>query len=208
MKLAIFDLDGVLVNTTEIHTAALRRAVAYVIDGKAHQEPYLDAADGIRTRDKLARLADSYDLTDIAVDCLDHLKNKIVTQQLSLLKPNQEIIDGIKALRQRGYKVAVASNSRRSSVDTVLEQIGLTGLVNFSISGDEVDLPKPDPEIFIKTIQYFDVSYFPQCAMDLNEVYIFEDSPAGLEAARNSGARVIQVDPSKLVTVEQLLLCK
>jgi HAD superfamily hydrolase (TIGR01509 family) len=200
MKLAIFDLDGVLATTTEIHTKTLRMAVerACAHNGIAHQEAYLDGADGIRTVDKLKRLAASYGFSDAFIAAINKDKTTLAVEELSKLKPNQEIIDGIVALKARGYDVGVASNSRRLFVDIVLKAIGLDEVVDFTIAGDELTNPKPDPEIFLRSMKGY----------DLNDVYIFEDSPTGLAAARATGATVIEVNPDTLVTANQFLLCK
>lgn len=199
-KLVIFDLDGVLVNTTDLHTKALRDAVQYVVPGEAHLAEFLDASDGIRTKDKLERLKADYTLSDNAIRCIDLCKQEFTIQELKKLKLNESIVKGIKGLRRRGYKIAVASNSRRSFVDEVVKTIGIRKLVDYSISGDEVGSPKPDPEIFLKAIEHF--------GADRKDVFIFEDSPAGLEAAVRTGAEVIVVNPKILATEEQFSRCK
>jgi beta-phosphoglucomutase len=200
MKLAIFDLDGVLAKTTDIHTAALRAAVGSIVSKEASQGSYLDAADGIRTKDKLKRLADDYGLSDETVDRIDTLKKKYTVDALSSVNTNQVLVDGFNSLKSRGYTIAVASNSRRDFVNLILRGIGVMSLIDFSISGDEVKNPKPDPEIFNTVILSF--------GAEPSATYIFEDSPNGIKAASQTGATVITVDPHTLVTESQFTLCK
>jgi beta-phosphoglucomutase len=84
--------------------------------------------------------------------------------------------------RHAGHPMAVASNAERANVDFVLEAAGLRKYFRVVIDGDQVAQPKPDPEIFLRAAESLGVS--PR------ECIIFEDSLAGVAAARACGARV------------------
>lgn len=200
MKLAIFDIDGVLANTVDLHTRALRNAIEFVVSTGAHQEAYLDAGDGIRTAEKLKRLAADYGLSSETIAMIDACKKSFTLKEMTTLKLDKNIVNGIKRLRKRGYTIAIASNSRRVFVNQIISAIGIAKLIDYSISGDEVSSPKPDPEIFNKVIAHF--------GADPKQTFIFEDSPNGIEAAVRSHANVIVVDPNLLVTQKQFDQCK
>lgn len=191
MKLAIFDLDGVLVDTSEIHTHALRAAVKQFVP-LAYQESYLDASDGVRTVEKLQRLRVDYSLNENDIEAISRMKKKLTLLRLCEIDRNEVIVEIISKLKEEGVKIAIASNSRREFVNIIIKQLGIATLVDCVICGDEVKNPKPHPEIFSLVMNTVGIN--PASTV------IFEDSPSGLEAARKSGAAVVQVDPKILIT--------
>lgn len=192
-------MDGVLVNSADIHTEALRKSIASLVSTEASQERFLDAHDGIRTKDKLKRLAASYGLSDTEVKAIDVLKEKLTMEGLERLPTNPMLIETLTELKRKGIKLSIGSNSRRSYVDAIVKAIGIEPLLDYSVAGDEIDNPKPHPEVFKRSMEYFDYS--------ADETVIFEDSTIGIEAAARTGSIVIVVDPSSGVTKEQLLFC-
>ena len=78
----------------------------------------------------------------------------------------------------------VCSNSIRQSLELFLSQVNITGF-EFLISNQDVEKPKPDPEMYLKSIE--------KLGLDKSEVLIVEDSPVGLEAAYASGAKVCKI---------------
>lgn len=198
-KLAIFDMDGVLVNSADIHTEALRKSIASLVSTEASQERFLDAHDGIRTKDKLKRLAASYDLSDSKVRAIDELKERLTVKGLEQLPINVMLVETMTELKRKGIKLSVGSNSRRAYVNIIVKAIGIEHLLDYSVSGDEVDNPKPHPEVFKRSMEHLGYS--------ADETVIFEDSTIGIEAAARTGSIVIVVDSSSGVTKEQLLFC-
>lgn len=199
MKLVIFDLDGVLARTEHLHTFALKEAIAYYAP-HASSASYLDARDGIRTKDKLARLQQEYNLTPEIIQGIDRRKQSLTEQHLRHIRPNPTIIACLQRLLDNGHTLALASNSRKVNVDIVINSLGLDKMFALRLTGDDVINPKPHPEIFMRAIVHFD-------AQPTN-VYIMEDSEAGLSAAQATGAHVLTIDPNELVTmthIEQVL---
>src|SRR4029077_11238241 len=82
-----------------------------------------------------------------------------------------------------GLKIAVVSSSPRSVVDNFMQQLGIGDCVapQARIGGDDVRSGKPAPEAFLKAAQVLGV--------EPAEALVFEDSTAGLQAARNAGMR-------------------
>lgn len=193
MKLAIFDLDGVLVNTSEIHTRALRQAVG-MFAPYAHTASYLDAGDGIRTVEKLQRLKGEFHLTEEIVNMIGDFKKLLTLQALENIQRDEKIVEAIKYVKGQAIKIAIASNSRREFVDKILNKLGIQEFVDFTVCGDEVSKPKPDPELFLKAASALNIS-------PLDSV-VFEDSDIGLLAARNAGMKSVRIDPSILITLE------
>jgi HAD superfamily hydrolase (TIGR01509 family) len=89
------------------------------------------------------------------------------------------------AAKQAGIKVALASSSTCDWVEGHLGRLGLIDYFDFLLASNDVDLTKPDPELFLSALQ----------AMNLepSEVVVFEDSPNGVLAANRAGIFVVAV---------------
>ena len=99
------------------------------------------------------------------------------------LKPGLlELLDN---LRRVGIPLAVATSTARPRVLPLMEKAGILKRFEFLLCGDEVDKPKPDPEIYVKTIG--------KLAVAPENCLVLEDSLAGVRAAHAAGARIIMV---------------
>lgn len=185
-KLHIFDLDGVLVNTHNIHTNALRRAVQELISEKASREECLDASDGVKTSDKLKNLALHYSFDSILVD---NRKKELTLIELKNL-PKSTLRESLLNLKSDSY-IALASNSRSIFVNEILKTIDLDNVFDYVICGDEVKEGKPNPEMFLTVIDHFKV-------LPSNTV-VYEDSYAGVFAAIKAKTRVVRINPRILL---------
>jgi HAD superfamily hydrolase (TIGR01509 family) len=99
-------------------------------------------------------------------------------------------------LKQDGYNLAVASNSIRKTVKMMMEQASLMKYLDFYLSNQDVTTGKPDPEIYIKAIQKLN--------LQPNECLIVEDNEKGIQAARGSGAWVMEVDEVEEVNYQNI----
>lgn len=204
MKLAIFDLDGVLAHTADIHHHTLELAIKGALEQEHLDDPdniEFNVTDGVRTYVKLKAISERYNLSPDFVARADSIKKQKTIESLQALTPHYIIQSGLALIRSRGYTVYLASNSRREFVDIVMQACDLSKHISFTLTGDEVDNPKPHPEIFLRCIEHFEQTN--NCVVDRSDVLIFEDSPAGLQAAKDSGAQVIAVNPLLLTTFMQ-----
>jgi HAD superfamily hydrolase (TIGR01509 family) len=197
IKLIIFDLDGVLVKTKEIHYNALNQSLRelgekYVITETEHISIY----DGLKTNQKLELLTKNKGLDPSTHDLIWNKKQELTIEYISKLQPDFEKIKLIKELRNRGYKLAVASNSIRRSVLVILAKIGVIEYMDLIISNEDVKNSKPHPEMYWKTMSMMGV--LPE------ETLIVEDSPHGLLAASRSRASVLRVDNPNDLTLEKI----
>jgi len=122
-KLIIFDLDGVLVEAKDIHYKTLNQALweigksdKYVISEAEHLSIY----DGLKTNQKLELLTQNKGLHSNTYETVWNRKQQLTIDAISQLKPDLQKIELFKELRNRGYKLAVASNSIRRSVLVML----------------------------------------------------------------------------------------
>lgn len=196
IKLIIFDLDGVLVDTEHIHRQSLIDAVKTITGRCPTDYEHLLKIDGQTTKQKLNLLKHHLVLDDLEVQLIDDRKQQNVIRYLFRglkTSPNQqEMISELK----ESYKLAIASNSRKENVITILNILGITNFFSIILSNNDVTNPKPDPEIFIAAMDSVNASP--------NETLILEDSEAGKYAAITSGAHVLEVDSLDMVTLTNI----
>jgi len=196
-KLIIFDLDGVLVSTKDLHYEALNTALnevdsKYVISRQDHLKTF----DGLKSSEKLDMLTKDRGLPQELHSQIWNRKQEITIEQLQYIKPDSFIKMTFKELRRRGYKLACCSNAIRRSVLTILSKLDLIEELDLIISNEDVKQGKPHPEMYWKAMSIMGV--LPE------ETLIVEDSPAGLLAAARSRADVLRVDTPKDVNIKNI----
>jgi HAD superfamily hydrolase (TIGR01509 family) len=197
-KLIIFDLDGVLVEAKQIHYDTLNQSLKeidekYVITEAEHLSIY----DGLKTTQKLELLTKNKGLNTEFYDDIWNRKQQLTIDAISELQPDLEKIELFKELRNRGYKLACASNSIRRSVLVMLAKIGIIEYMDLIISNEDVKNSKPHPEMYWKTMSM--MGCLPE------ETLIVEDSPHGLLAASRSRANVLRVDSPKDLVISKII---
>jgi HAD superfamily hydrolase (TIGR01509 family) len=195
LKLVLFDLDGVLVDTKEIHFKTLNIALGekYAISEEEHRNFY----DGRKTRDKLKMLSERKGLPTSLHDEIFDEKQRLTKEMFSVLEPIDEIKLLFAELELKGYKIGVCTNSMRRTALIALAKINLIEHCSVILSSDDVHNPKPHPEIYWKAMSIM------KCLPE--ETLIVEDSPIGLLAAERSRARYIRVDNPYDVTRSKVM---
>ena len=193
VKLIIFDLDGVLVEAKNIHFDALNKALGkYAISWNEHLSTY----DGLKTYQKLDMLSKEKDLPVDDHQSIWESKQKHTLTMLSNLVPNAELQTLMSKLVDDGYKIAVASNSIRKTVLTVLSKLGIMEYMDLVVSNEDVENSKPHPEMYWQAISKM------KCLPE--ETLIIEDSPYGLLAAARSKSYILRVKNPKEVTIKNI----
>ena len=193
IKLIIFDLDGVLVEAKNIHYEALNEALGeYAISWNEHLSTY----DGLKTSQKLDMLTKAKGLPIEDHDRIWEAKQQITLQMLDKLQPSSELKSVMSTLVQEGYKLAVASNSIRKTVITVLAKLDIVGYMDLIISNEDVLNSKPHPEMYWSTMSKM------KCLPE--ETLIVEDSPYGLLAAARSKSYILRVKNPQEVTYDNI----
>ena len=193
VKLIIFDLDGVLVEAKNIHFDALNKALGkYAISWNEHLSTY----DGLKTYQKLDMLSKEKGLPVDDHQSIWESKQKHTLTMLSNLVPNAELQILMSKLVDDGYKIAVASNSIRKTVLTVLSKLGIMEYMDLVVSNEDVENSKPHPEMYWQAISKM------KCLPE--ETLIIEDSPYGLLAAARSKSYILRVKNPKEVTIKNI----
>ena len=194
IKLIIFDLDGVLVEAKNIHYDALNEALGkkYSIGWNEHLSTY----DGLKTNQKLDMLTKQKGLSKTLHNDIWTNKQISTLKQLKQLKHNNVLIELMDSLVQRGYKIAVCSNSIRKTVLTVLSKLGIMEFMDYIVSNEDVENGKPHPEMYWNAISKM------KCLPE--ETLIVEDSPYGLLAASRSKSHILRVKNTKQTNLQNI----
>jgi HAD superfamily hydrolase (TIGR01509 family) len=186
IKLIIFDLDGVLVETKKLHYDTLNDAISEynhecIISWNEHLSKY----DGLKTHQKLNLLTEEKGLSVNLHEPIWISKQNKTLELLRNLKPNQKLVKLFEELTNRGYKIACCSNSIRKTVLTVLSKLGIIEFFDYIVSNEDVINSKPHPEMYWDCIS-------KQRVLPENTL-IVEDSPYGLLAASLTNSHILRV---------------
>ncbi len=187
IKAVIFDLDGVLVTTDELHFTAWK-----ALADKLGINDFTKA-DNVRQRgvSRMASLEVVLEKTDRAFSEEEKLtlaeeKNEIYVRSLSSLS-EADVLSGanefIDYLKSKGIKTAVGSASKNTPL--ILEKTKLANKFDAVSCGLDTTKSKPDPEVFLIAAKKLGVAPC-DCA-------VVEDSDAGIEAAKTGGMYAIAV---------------
>ena len=198
-KLIIFDLDGVLIESRELHYCSLNDALRsidpkYVISRDEHLSIY----DGLNTTRKLQLLTETKSLPTEYHDMVWQRKQLATFELIKKFPIDNKLVDIFSKLKLAGYLIAVASNSIRETVKLSLLKIGILEYVDYYVSNQDVTHPKPYPEMYWKCMTALK-------ALPKNTL-IIEDSHIGRQGAIDSGAVLMAVENPHGVTWEKINL--
>lgn len=197
IKHIIFDLDGVLVDARDLHYHALNLALAeigkeYIIDREEHLSTY----DGLPTSKKLQMLTVSKGLPADSHNKVWQLKQEKTIYLINKMNYDSRMMNVLRSLKESDYSVHVASNSIKNTIKMMLLRKGLIEYVDEIFSNEDVKNPKPNPEIYLRSIIKAGVS--PK------ETLIVEDSHIGRKAALESGGHLFPVRNPDDVVLESI----
>ena len=185
IKVIIFDLDGVLVDTKMIHFEALNLALKKFKFDEINSDDHNKIFDGLPTIEKLKILNKRSNLSKKYFSKINNYKQKITSNILKKkIKKNRNVLEIFKNLH-KDYKIAVATNAVRSTLKICLNKLGISKYIDYKLSNEDINNPKPNPEIYLKIFVKFGL--YP------SEALIIEDSHYGREAAISSGAKLLPI---------------
>lgn len=189
IKGIIFDLDGVLVSTDELHYQAWKRLADELgitgfnrednrrqrgVSRMASLEVVLEKAERTYSEEEKNELAERKN--NYYLELLKDMDNSAVLNQ---------VYDVLSELKQKNLLLAVGSASKNAPV--ILEKTGLMPYLNQVSCGLDTTKSKPDPEVFLVAAKKLNLK--PE------ECLVVEDAAAGIEAAKAGGMRSLGVGP-------------
>lgn len=199
IEVVIFDLDGVLTDTAELHFQSWLR-VAEEID-IVIEEAVRDQIRGPGRMESLEIVLGerSGEFSDEQKAELALKKNRQYVKMLESMTP-EDLLPGVvqllRALRERGVPTVVASSSRNAGA--VVDRLQIRPLLNLVVDGNDVERGKPDPEVFLLAAKRLGVA--PERCV------VVEDAEKGVEAALTAGMRVVGIGPRERVGKAHLVV--
>lgn len=196
IKAVIFDMDGVLIDAKDWHYEALNKALS-IFGIAINRYDHLTSFDGLSTSQKLRILSKTHSLPVALHNFINEMKQQYTMDLIyQLCKPIFHHQYALSKLNEDGYKLAVASNSVANTVKVMMEKSNLITHLQFYLSNQDVSKAKPDPEIYALAINM--LGLLP------TECVIVEDNDNGIQAARASGAHVLEVKSIHDVNYENI----
>ncbi|GIP23700.1 beta-phosphoglucomutase [Paenibacillus sp. J22TS3] len=192
MKGAIFDLDGVIVDTAKYHYLAWRSLAEEL--GFEFTEEDNERLKGVSRMESLNILLEigRIDASDEERERMAASKNERYVEFISRLHES-ELLPGVRAyltdLRSRGVKIALGSASKNA--EFILSKLNIRGLFDAVVDGNQVVNAKPDPEVFLIACR--------KLGLEPAECVVFEDAAAGVQAAIAAGMGVVGIGRADLL---------
>jgi len=179
----IFDNDGLLLDTEEAwtraeHTLFERRGQRFTIEHKRSLIGSSRTTAAVKLEAMLAMSGEGENL-------MDELHELVMEQALAGVEPRPGALELLERLLGSGVPVAVASNSQREFVERTLASAGLLDRFQAVVSAEDVDHPKPAPDIYLEACR--------RLGAEPGMCIALEDSPTGVTAAVAAGMYVIGV---------------
>jgi len=188
IKAFIFDLDGVITDTSVLHEKAWRKMAAE--ENIPFDEKLADSLRGVSRSRSLELILKKTDknYSDNEFQELMNRKNNYYVESLSSLSPDN-LLPGAKELlekiREKGYRLAIASSSKNTPL--VIEKLDVKTKVDAVVDGNEITHSKPHPEIFLRAAKKLKI--IPQ------KCVVVEDAASGVEAANAGGFVSVGIGP-------------
>lgn len=182
VRAALWDMDGVLVDTSAFHFEAFRELLASM--GRKLAEEDFRRVFGLRNDAILRELLG--ELPPSRVDDLARQKEETFRAKAAgNVRPLPGALALIEKLQKGGKRLAIVSSAPRANVDMVLESLNATEAFDVVISEGDAPRGKPDPQGYLLAAERLGVS--PA------ECVVLEDAPGGVQAAKQAGMRCIGV---------------
>lgn len=193
MRAALFDLDGTLVDSERLNVRALAAVLAALGRPLADDEADFVIGHGWS---EIARKLD--ERTPVGLS-LPELMRRSAEERHRIVEAEGEAVlpgarEAVRLARSLG-RVAVVSGSSRAEIDKSLDLLGLRDIVELFIGAEDVQAGKPSPEGYLKAAARFD--------LPASSCIVFEDSTAGLRAARAAAMHGVGVEAGNFARQDQ-----
>ena len=183
-KLIIFDMDGVIFDSERVVLEGWQElADKYGFDNL--KIPYMKCIGTNETKSKeifLDFYGEDFPYEEYKKEQFINYHKKYDGGRLPL-KPYVRSL--LEALRDKDYKIAIASSTKVRTVKMQIEAAGLDQFFDKYVGGDMIEKSKPEPDIFLAAMEGFDV--------EARDVFVIEDSFNGIRAAYSAGMKPIMV---------------
>lgn len=185
-RAVLWDLDGTLVDSGELHWVAWRDAMA--AEGVPITREMFEATFGWKNDPILRRWLgdDAAEDRKLAIADGKERAYRAALRQAGLA-PLPGAREWVERLHADGWRQAICSSAPRANIEAVLEVTRLAHDFEVIVAAEDVTLGKPDPQVFLTGAR--------KLGVDPSRAIVVEDAEAGVEAARRAGMKSIGVNP-------------
>lgn len=191
-RCAIFDLDGVLVDTAKYHYLAWKELADRLgFEFSLEQNEPLKGVSRMTSLDILLEIGGMQGrFSNEEKERMAAEKNAAYVEYISGMDQS-ELLDGapelLQKLKIKGVKIALGSASKNAPL--ILKNVGIASLFDVIIDGNRISTAKPNPEVFTLAADTLHIPY--------TACLVFEDSEAGLQAAKRAGMYAVGIGSGK-----------
>ncbi|HOJ01269.1 MAG TPA: beta-phosphoglucomutase [Anaerolineaceae bacterium] len=194
---AIFDLDGVITDTSEFHYLAWKRLAEE--EGIPFDRSQNDALRGVSRRESLQKILGDRTVSEEQMQAMMERKNGYYLDYLNSLTEADllpGVLDFMKDAKRQEVKLAVGSASKNTQL--VLEKLGIRDLFDAIADGFSVVHVKPAPDLFLHAAD--------QLQVEPEHCIVFEDAEAGIKAALDGNFWAVGVGPQERLHAAHLVI--
>ena len=203
-KAVLWDMDGTLVNSEELHWIAWRNTMAK--EGIVITREQFLSTFGQRNDSIIPAWLGSA-VSAERIERIGQAKEELyrdLVQRVGIA-PESGVATWLDRLHKHGWQQAIASAAPRANIDAVLEALSATHVFQGIVSAEDVHRGKPDPEVYLLAAS--------RVGVPSERCIVVEDAAAGIEGARRASMRSIGISHNGKnlhadVVVESLELLK
>lgn len=198
-KAAIFDLDGVLADTAALHYLAWKDLADRL--GIPFEKGDNERLKGVSRQKSLEILLSLGNLnkSPIEKEKLAEYKNQKYVELLGRMDERDLLPGAQKCLEYlSAHKIKIALGSASKNAGLIVEHTGLEKWFDAIIDGNQVKNVKPDPEVFLLGADRVGIA--------CKDCVVFEDSVAGIEAARQAGMHTVGIGKRDILNKAEIVV--
>jgi HAD superfamily hydrolase (TIGR01509 family) len=180
-RAAIFDIDGTLVDSVDLHAQAWQEALAHF--GKEVRYDDLRSQIGKGGDQFLPVFLSGEEIERFGDELQDYRSALFQRQYLPWVRPFPGARELLARLKQTGVLVGLASSCKRTELGYYLRMVGGASLVDAATTADDAERSKPHPDIFEACLE--------RLALDPGDAVAVGDSPFDAEAAGRAGIATV-----------------
>jgi HAD superfamily hydrolase (TIGR01549 family) len=184
LSAVIFDLDGTIIdseNAWKSAFAGILKNLGVTVDSEQLQITF-----GASLKVIWKTLIDKYSIrTEKSLDELEIMTYLEYEKHISSIEIQPGFFEFVDFLKENNFRMGLATSTKWDTADKILDLWGLNEVFECITTGEEVISLKPDPQIYLVEAD--------KLGVEVGECLAIEDSPSGIEAAKEAGMKVIAI---------------
>ncbi|MFC1738060.1 HAD family hydrolase [Planctomycetota bacterium] len=183
----VFDLDGVLVDTSKFHKPAWKKLAEK--EALEISDDFFYSTFGMQNYQIIAKLIGRQPTSE-EIQRISEFKECCFRE---LAADNIELMDGVQSLleelKSKGFLLAIGTSTPLENLTFILEQTGIDNYFNAYVTAEDVKMGKPAPDTFKKAAE--------KLSLPAGRCVVIEDAIQGIEAAKTAGMPVVAVSNTR-----------